>query len=384
MDGFQAFDGTKPSGNLLMPCAPPGLEWPVRDINANAFGGVRTPPSPGSAGSVPLEACSDSSVLADTTSPSVPHMETFSNLHMMTRPSYLDCPPIPSLDDVDVHLPASSWDDDDPVALEYQMPRILHGQWEHQLQLQAQQLRHQLHHDWMQHVFEDQFHQQLFGVRSVLPYEPEPSIVAPQEIMAGRLFDAISNHDIIAVDALLRSGADPNAFTSKGSNALFRAVSKAKKADLVKLLLHAGANATLADAGGNEVLHFWARGTTNNYSIALEIGKLLLQAGADCNAARLSDGMTPLHHIVVHFNGRRGWMDFHKASLLVRYGASVRAKTVDNKQPIHMIRPNKRPETQRLRELVNPESSCVMAVCNLPTCRFCSGPCARHWLDAAV
>lgn len=205
---------------------------------------------------------------------------------------------------------------------------------------------------------------------------PPSRLEEPAHVLVDRLFDAISRDDFSGVRALLCMGINPNVFTPKGTHVLFRAVIKAKEPAIVKLLLAAGADTRASDEVGNQVLHFWTRASTSNQDHSLEIGRALILAGADPNAARHDDGMTPLHNAVLRFNGRRGWHDFHRALLLVREGAEITAKTKLNQIPCNMVLPSNRVAWGRMMELlatgVFPGSEPgSWPVCDTPDCKWC-------------
>jgi len=190
---------------------------------------------------------------------------------------------------------------------------------------------------------------------------------------AEELFDIVSRNDLPALDKMLRDGVDVNECTAKGSHVLFRAVIKARELDMVLMLLRAGADAHSTDDKGNQVMHFWARATVGRNHL-LEMGQALLMAGAEINAQRLNDGMSPLHHVVVGHNNRRGWLDFHKALMLVRHGASIHLRTCVGQLPLSLIAVDGRAATKKLMQLLQygiPEGSTDWPRCDHVGCAWC-------------
>jgi len=164
--------------------------------------------------------------------------------------------------------------------------------------------------------------------------------------MSEELFEAVSRCDIGTVKELLASRMDVNERTARGSYILFRAVIKARDSEILHLLLSHNANVRSADERGNQVMHLWARATVGHNAL-LEIGKSLLSAAADPNAQRYDDGMSPLHHVSIGHNNRRGWLDFHKALLLVRNDANICILTSIGQFPYSLISPDGRVATKQ-------------------------------------
>merc|ERR1712039_86904 len=139
--------------------------------------------------------------------------------------------------------------------------------------------------------------------------------------------------------------------TERGSHILFRAVIKAHGPDIVNLLLHSQANVWSADDKGNSVMHFWARATVGRHSL-MAIGESLVQARANVDAQRTTDGMSPLHHVAIGHNNRRGWLDFHKALFLLRHGANPRIATQRGEMPCDLLCKDSRTSTQKIGHLL--------------------------------
>jgi len=176
-------------------------------------------------------------------------------------------------------------------------------------------------------------------------------VVSAGTTQAEELFDIVSRNDIPALRSMLNDQVDVNECTAKGSHVLFRAVIKAREIDMVHLLLRAGADARCKDDKGNQVMHFWARATVGRNHL-LDMGRSLLMSGADINAQRFNDGMSPLHHVVVGHNNRRGWLDFHKALMLVRHGANIGLRTHVGQLPLSLVSVDGRAATKKLMQLL--------------------------------
>uniref|UniRef100_A0A7S2M5V2 Uncharacterized protein n=1 Tax=Zooxanthella nutricula TaxID=1333877 RepID=A0A7S2M5V2_9DINO len=191
---------------------------------------------------------------------------------------------------------------------------------------------------------------------------------------AEQLFDVVTRNDIPALRSMLAAGVDVNECTAKGSHVLWRAVIKAREPDLVLMLLRARADPRSADEKGNQVMHFWARATAGRNHM-LEMGRALLQAKASVNPQRINDGMSPLHHVVVGHNNRRGWLDFHKALMLVRHGADIHLQTRQGQLPSHLITMSSRAASKRLHMLLAcgiHEGSKDWPRCDQVGCEWCS------------
>lgn len=196
---------------------------------------------------------------------------------------------------------------------------------------------------------------------------------APSTTSADTLFNMVSHGDVQGVKRLLSLGVDINACTAGGSRVLFRAVIKARDPELVWFLLLANADVRACDDKGNQVMHFWARATVGRQHL-LEIGKSLVHARADVNSQRAQDCMTPLHHIVVSHNSRRGWFDFHKALFLTRCGADIRLATSTNQFPCNLVNMDGRGSTRKLLQLLTAGVRRISAGTILPRCEVESCP----------
>jgi len=117
----------------------------------------------------------------------------------------------------------------------------------------------------------------------------------------------------LAVKALLFAGASADSFDRDGGLSPLHTAAAYDRADVVKILLKAGASVSAKDHDKRTPLHeaaWW--GYAN-------IAKVLLEAGASVDAKTYA-GWTPLHYAVAH-----GYPDVVK--ILLEAGASVDSKT---------------------------------------------------------
>ena len=121
--------------------------------------------------------------------------------------------------------------------------------------------------------------------------------------------------DIEKVRLLLARGADAKAVSRRGRTALFLAARSEPSADIVKMLIAAGADMHAVDGAQMTVLHAAAAGDD------IETIRLLVNAGADVNPVDFA-GFTPLIHAAANQN-------LDAVRLLLAKGADVNARSGD-------------------------------------------------------
>ena len=102
---------------------------------------------------------------------------------------------------------------------------------------------------------------------------------------------------------------------------------KSNNLDGVKKLLYDGANPNLKDKNGWTALHHSAYFGTN-----VEISKLLISYGADCNAIDF------IQRTLLHFAAENGHDKI--CQLLLQRGADCNALDVDQRTPLHIAAEN--------------------------------------------
>ena len=155
-----------------------------------------------------------------------------------------------------------------------------------------------------------------------------------------KLVQASSRNHVDQVDELLRTPMNPNpegelAISGKLLHTTPLHVAAVKgHTEVVKLLLEAGADKNAAVLNGRAALHL---GAMKGHS---EVVKLLLEAGADKDATSFA-GMTALHLAAVF-----GCLEV--AKLLLEAGAEKNAATDPGKTPLHLSVENGRTEVVKL------------------------------------
>eukprot|EP00927_Polykrikos_kofoidii_P021245 TRINITY_DN20174_c0_g3_i1.p1 TRINITY_DN20174_c0_g3~~TRINITY_DN20174_c0_g3_i1.p1 ORF type:complete len:612 (-),score=83.41 TRINITY_DN20174_c0_g3_i1:106-1941(-) len=167
------------------------------------------------------------------------------------------------------------------------------------------------------------------------------------------LFNAVTEGNLENIRHVIANMRDINEPTTFGSHILSRAVMKADNVEILRLLLDAGADVHASDVRGNSVMHFWAR-ATGSMERLLPIGNMLLAAGADVNAQRSMDGVTPLHHVIGAQAKRKGQICFQKARFLLDNGADTGARLDGTgERPIDLLSTSSQSEsTRRVRCLL--------------------------------
>jgi len=156
------------------------------------------------------------------------------------------------------------------------------------------------------------------------------------EVFRRSLWKAVDTGDLETV-VELHPGSDVLNYCNKHEPyLLFQAVLKARSTEMIRYLIHQGANIHVRDHRGSGVMHIWARATAHSKNIE-EIGKLLVDLHADVNAQRYVDGMTPLHHLAAGYNRRRGKLDLRKAFFLRHHRASLSLRSMSGKSPVDLI-----------------------------------------------
>ncbi len=144
---------------------------------------------------------------------------------------------------------------------------------------------------------------------------------------AKSLRDAADKGDVAAVRAALRNGSKVDAKDpSTGDTALFAAAADNRDARVVSVLIKAGANVNVKDAGGMTALMVAGKA---------DIAKALIKAGADVNAAD-NQGWTPLIYAV-----SKATMDKSLTpvvGVLVKAGAKIEMKDKDGDTAVSLAK----------------------------------------------
>lgn len=133
----------------------------------------------------------------------------------------------------------------------------------------------------------------------------------------------------------------------EATNQFFHAILKGRETEVRHLVLNCGVDVLATDVKGSSAMHFWAR-STMNLADAIAMGEFLTQAGGDVNARRATDGMTPLHHVIICQNNHRGSTAFYKAVFLLKKNADVNSLTVRNQTARDILRVDHRAVSLRL------------------------------------
>jgi len=145
-----------------------------------------------------------------------------------------------------------------------------------------------------------------------------------------KAFEAIAVRNVERVKHLIESGVDVNAADDwEGGSLLHRAAFEGY-APMVGMLIHKGANVNAANNRGMTPLHMAVPSPcchpSNDFG---KVIKLLLEHGADVNAATKPCKATPLHFAVSCLCD--GWV----VALLLEHGADVDALDGDGLKPIN-------------------------------------------------
>ncbi len=110
--------------------------------------------------------------------------------------------------------------------------------------------------------------------------------------MSTDLHFAAQNGNVAEVERLIAEGADPNAQDENGNTPL-KYASAEPYPQVLLTLISLGASPVMADRRGFTPIHCVAG--HGFYDEALEMGKILVDAGADVNARSIVHGFVPLH-----------------------------------------------------------------------------------------
>lgn len=201
--------------------------------------------------------------------------------------------------------------------------------------------------------------------------EADAADFAQETPLDAELAQAIGRSDAASCARCVAQGANIHLEAAGGKPLLFYAVMRTKSLDIVELLIDRAAAVDHKDDFGNQVLHLWARATRARDEL-LNLGRCLIRCGAAVDAER-QDGMTPLHLLVAGHNSHRGWLDFHKALLLVRHGARIDARAPCGRIPLDMLRQNQRVATGRFFDLLRNPRPCLESLpdCGKEGCAWC-------------
>jgi len=128
----------------------------------------------------------------------------------------------------------------------------------------------------------------------------------------------------ISVKALLKAGADVDAWDNDNMTPLLLAFPSAMDGRVAQLLLEHGASVHVRNKNGQTPLHLAA-----SRWVFFDVGALMLKLGADVNAQDNED-MTPLHFVSrSDYRGR-------DAQVLLEHGARVHMQNKDGQTPLHL------------------------------------------------
>ena len=181
------------------------------------------------------------------------------------------------------------------------------------------------------------------GVPPIAP--PDAWVDPPIVIVAAKGHTA-------TMQLLRQSGADVNDRRDANSRTALMVACEESTPAAVKFLIEAGADVGVTSPDGS-LLHLACK-RPNHRDGTVEIAKALLEAGADVNAARLSDLNTPLHLACVR-KTRLQYEDLEDCPvtvelvrLLIAAGADVNATTQRGRSPLQIAVYAKHPTVQQL------------------------------------
>ncbi|MCK6578680.1 MAG: ankyrin repeat domain-containing protein [Anaerolineae bacterium] len=151
------------------------------------------------------------------------------------------------------------------------------------------------------------------------------------------LMQAVNANDAARVRALIAQGVNINEYDSAGDAPLVMAAYQGH-AEIVKLLLEAGADLTVVDPGMKATaLH------AASYAGRTEAARLLVEAGIDIDRQGPYNGYTALHDAIWQNN-------IDTAKVLIEGGASLHLKNHDGQTPLDFARAKHRDEIARMIE----------------------------------
>ncbi|MBL8134314.1 MAG: ankyrin repeat domain-containing protein [Anaerolineae bacterium] len=151
------------------------------------------------------------------------------------------------------------------------------------------------------------------------------------------LMQAVNANDAARVRALIAQGVNINEYDSSGDAPLVMAAYQGH-AEIVKLLLEAGADVTVVDPGMKATaLH------AASYAGRTDVARLLVAAGIDIDKQGPYNGYTALHDAIWQNN-------IDTAKVLIEGGANLHLKNHDGQTPLDFARGKHRSEIARMIE----------------------------------
>ena len=152
-----------------------------------------------------------------------------------------------------------------------------------------------------------------------------------------KLMKAVKQGNAATVRQLIGEGVDVNETDSSGDVPLIMAAYLGH-AEVVKLLLDAGADVTAVDPGMKATaLHAAA------YAGRTEAAKLLIEGGVEIDKQGPKNGYTALHDAIWQNN-------IDTARVIIEAGANLNLKSLEGETPLEMARSRKRKEIAAMIE----------------------------------
>ncbi|MEQ8818836.1 MAG: ankyrin repeat domain-containing protein [Sumerlaeia bacterium] len=181
------------------------------------------------------------------------------------------------------------------------------------------------------------------GLRAALASGAALEFRSRQNLTA--LMKAAARGHLLVVEYLLDHGADPAALTSHGLTALHFAI-QAQHRDTAACLIRRGAPLQATRSMSAPLL--WASQRATDQAGCFDIVEMLLNAGADPNAADQHLGNRPLHHAALRD-------DLALARLLLRHGADPAAVNYQQESPRYTA--HRHQASLALRRLLGPRET---------------------------